>query len=64
MGTERYNEFLILRDYLLSNEEEALNYSNLKKDIINSGIVERKQYKTIKSEYVTKLIERAKNAIK
>lgn len=60
METERYNEFLILRDYLLSNEEEALNYSNLKKDIINSGIVERKQYKTIKSEYVTKLIERAK----
>ena len=64
LGTERYNEFIILRDYLLSNKEEAINYSNLKKELVESGIVERKAYRTAKSEYVTKLIERAKNTIK
>ena len=61
IGTERYDEFLILRDYLLNNKEEAINYSNLKKELVESGIVERKAYKNAKSEYVTKLIERAKN---
>lgn len=60
MGTERYDEFLILRDYLLNNKEEAFNYSNLKKELIESGIIDRKEYKNAKSEYVTKLIERAK----
>jgi GrpB-like predicted nucleotidyltransferase (UPF0157 family) len=64
IGTERYDEFIILRDYLLNNKEEAINYSNLKKELIESGIVDRKEYKKAKSEYVTKLIERAKNAIK
>ena len=58
--TERYNEFIILREYLLNNKEEATNYSSLKKKLIESGIVERKEYKNKKSEYVTKLIERAK----
>ena len=60
IGTERYDEFLILRDYLLNNKDEATAYSNLKNELIESGIVERKEYKNAKSEYVTKLIERAK----
>lgn len=58
--TERYKEFLILRDYLLSNEEEALAYSEHKKQLLNSGITDRKLYRNTKSEYVSKLIERAK----
>lgn len=60
LGTQKYDEFIILRDYLLNNKDEALKYSNLKKELIESGIVERKQYKNAKSEYVTKLLERAK----
>lgn len=60
LGAERYNEFIILRDYLLSNKTEATAYSNLKKELVESGIVDRKEYKNTKSEYVTKLIERAK----
>lgn len=59
-NTERYSEFIILKDYLLNNKEEALNYSNLKKEIISDGITDRKQYKTVKSEYVTNLLARAK----
>jgi GrpB-like predicted nucleotidyltransferase (UPF0157 family) len=59
-NTEIYNEFIILKDYLLNNEEEALEYSNFKKDIIKRGITQRREYKKIKSDYVVKLIQRAK----
>lgn len=58
--TERYDEFLILRDYLLSHPQEAEAYSNLKKTLIEQGITDRKQYRATKSEYVSALIERAK----
>lgn len=58
--TERYREFLWLRDYLLENPQEAEDYSNLKKQLIESGITDRKQYRATKSEYVSALIERAK----
>ena len=60
MGTERYSEFIILRDYLLNNDEEATKYSNLKKEIIDKGITDRREYKAIKSPYVTELLNRAK----
>ena len=58
-NTERYNEFLILKKYLLEVPQEAENYSNHKKQIL-SQTLERKQYRQIKSEYVSALIERAK----
>lgn len=58
--TERYKEYLILKNYLLNNAEEVLAYSNHKKEIIAKGFTVRKEYKAIKSEYVTQLIERAK----
>ncbi len=62
LNTNRYNEFLILRNYLLNNKDETLAYANCKKEIINNITAERKEYRSIKSEYVTKLIERAKKA--
>lgn len=58
--TERYREFLILKNYLIKNKEEATAYSNFKKKLIGSGITDRKEYKRTKSEYVTALLERAK----
>jgi len=58
--TERYNEFIILKNYLLCNELEAKNYSNFKKEILKKGIKDRKEYKIIKTEYVSNLISRAK----
>ena len=47
MDTERYSEFIILRDYLLHNDEEAKEYSNLKKKIIDEGITDRRVYKAM-----------------
>lgn len=58
-NTERYSEFLILKKYLLDNPAEAQAYSNYKKQILTQT-VERKQYRQIKSEYVSALINRAK----
>ena len=58
--TDRYKEFLILKKYLLKNKKEAKNYSNLKRKILNDGINNREEYKSIKSKYVSELIERAK----
>lgn len=60
-NTDRYRDFLILRDYLLSNHDEAKAYADFKSKIINEKTRARKEYRTIKSEYVTDLINRAKN---
>lgn len=59
-NTERYNEFLILKEYLLNNEAEVKCYSDFKRDLISKNITDRKEYKRLKSEYVTALINRAK----
>lgn len=60
LDTEKYNDFLILKNYLLNDKKECLAYSNYKKEIISKGVTDRREYKKIKSEYVTKLLERAK----
>lgn len=61
-NTERYDEFIVLRDYLLINKKEAKDYSNLKKELIKNGITDRKEYKNKKAIYVSSLIERAKKS--
>lgn len=60
MGTDRYEDFLTLRDYLLENKKEAEDYMNHKKKLIELGVTDRKQYRATKSEYVSALIERAR----
>ena len=60
MRTDRYEDFLTLRDYLLRNKKEAEDYSNYKKKLIELGVTDRKQYRATKSEYVSALIERAR----
>lgn len=60
IDTDRYKDFLILRNYLLKNTEERINYSNLKKTILKNGYSIREDYKAIKSEYVSKLLDRAR----
>lgn len=60
-NTDRYKDFIILRDYLLINKVEKKAYSNLKKEIIKKGNTIRNDYKEIKSKYVTDLLNRARN---
>ena len=58
-GTKRIDEFLLLRDYLLSHPDEAKAYSDYKRKLIKDGVIDRKEYKRIKADYVSELIERA-----
>ncbi|MEG0138037.1 MAG: GrpB family protein [Bacilli bacterium] len=60
MDTERYNEFIVLRNYLLNNQDEAINYSNFKVEILELGKTDRREYKRVKSEYVFNLLNKAK----
>lgn len=60
INTDRYRDFIILRDYLLINKAEKKAYSDFKKEIIKQGTTIRNDYKTIKSEYVSKLLNRAR----
>ena len=62
MRTDRYEDFLTLRDYLLRNKKEAEDYSNYKKKLIELGVTDRKRYRATKSEYVSALIERARQS--
>lgn len=64
MGTKRYKDFIVLRDYLLNNNAEATSYANYKRELLNSGVTDRKEYRRIKGDYVTSLIERANRANK
>lgn len=60
INTDRYRDFIILRDYLLINKDEKRAYSDLKKKIIKKGTVIRNDYKNVKSEYVSELLNRAR----
>ena len=63
-NTDRYLDFLILKEYLLNNKGETKNYSDFKRQLINSGTTDREEYKREKSEYVSQLIERARKNTK
>ena len=58
-NTKRIDDFLLLRDYLLSHPKEAKDYSDFKKNLIKSGVTDRKEYKRIKALYVSDLIQKA-----
>ena len=58
--TNRYKEFILLKEYFLENKKEAIAYSNFKQKLIAEKINDRKEYKRLKSEYVTKMIETIK----
>lgn len=58
-NTERYKGFIILRDYLLENKKERQAYCTMKKKILNLGHNSREEYKSIKADYVTELLNRA-----
>lgn len=62
LDTDRYKDFITLRDYLLNNKEEVKEYSKFKKELLKKGYEDRKDYKKIKSEYVSNLIIRAKKS--
>lgn len=64
INSDRYQDFLLLKNYLVQNIKEAKDYSDFKRNLINNGNILRVDYKNIKSKYVTDLIKRAKDYFK
>ena len=63
IDSDRYKDFLISKEYLLKNKSERDKYSNFKKSLIKNGYFVRDDYKSLKSEYVSALLERARKDI-
>ena len=64
INSDRYRDFITLRDYLLSNKEERKAYSDLKRKLISDGTNIREDYKVTKSKYVSDLLIRARKYMK
>ncbi len=60
INSDRYRDFLILRNYLIENEKEAKDYSDFKRELISNRNIIRDDYKRLKSKYVTGLLNRAR----
>ena len=63
-GSETYLDFLRLRDYLRADRAAAEEYEKMKHEFAREAGYDRKKYKALKSEYVNKLIKKAKNGLK
>ena len=63
-NSDRYRDFLLLKNYSVQNSKEAKDYSDFKRNLINNGNILREDYKNIKSKYVTDLIKRARDYFK
>lgn len=60
LGTELHDNFLILRDFLRANEDEAVRYSRAKYKLSQKANHDRSLYKKYKAEYVDELLRRAR----
>ena len=58
--TETHNNFLIIRDYLRSRNDEADQYSSIKYQYAKQANYDRSAYKKLKAAYVDKLLRRAR----
>ena len=60
LGTDRYNNFISLKEYLLRNPKKAKTYSDNKMKLAKLAEKDRSEYKRLKSEEVSELIRMAK----
>ena len=60
-GEPIWNNNLILRDYLRVHDEEAKWYGDLKREIVRNGVETLLDYSDQKSEFVSRLLERAQS---
>ena len=58
--TETHDNFLIIRDYLRSRNDEADQYSKIKYQYAKQANYDRSAYKKLKAAYVDKLLRRAR----
>lgn len=58
--TETHDNFLIIRDYLRSHNDEADQYSKIKYQYAKQANYDRSTYKKLKATYVDELLQRAR----
>ena len=56
-----YKDFILLRDFLISNPEKSKEYYNKKIEFADKAGFDRQKYKTLKSQYLAKLLSEIKN---
>ena len=56
-----YKDFILLRDFLISNPEKSKEYYNKKIELANKAGFDRQKYKTLKSQYLAQLLSEIKN---
>ena len=59
--SDSYKDFILLRDFLISNPEKSKEYYNKKIEFANKAGFDRQKYKTLKSQYLAKLLSEIKN---
>lgn len=55
-----YKDFILLRDFLKSNPEKSKEYYNKKIEFANKAGFNRQKYKTLKSQYLARLLSEIK----
>ena len=55
-----YKDFILLRDFSISNPEKSKEYYNKKIEFANKAGFNRQKYKTLKSQYLTKVLSEIK----
>ncbi|OGB74503.1 hypothetical protein A2V68_02715 [candidate division Kazan bacterium RBG_13_50_9] len=59
-NTERYDDFLALKKYLLDRPSVAKKYSDLKRNITKTAGNDRQKYKLLKNDYIDELLKSAR----
>ena len=59
--SDSYKDFILLRDFLISDPEKSKEYYNKKIEFANKAGFNRQKYKTLKSQYLTQLLSEIKN---
>lgn len=60
IASNSYKDFILLRDFLISNPEKSKEYYNKKIEFANKAGFDRQKYKTLKSQYLAKLLSEIK----
>lgn len=60
IDSDCYKDFILLREYLRKNQDEAKSYMAAKHEIIKKANYDRKKYKEHKGTYVDSLLKRAR----
>ncbi|NOR45469.1 MAG: GrpB family protein [Candidatus Delongbacteria bacterium] len=55
-----WNEHLLFRDYLRNNSDTRIRYSELKKELALKYVNDREKYTSSKSEFIQRIIKKAK----